>query len=347
MVGAFRIAAAMINISHEQESLFDLRPHDRIYLGDKSYTVSKIARGGMGFVLLIEKDTTGILADFSVFGSRIALKCALPNTNDSEETNLFRRELTVWAGFDQRNIVALLAILNGDDAGWVAVMNWCLGSLRDILTERSKLQLNEANAVLINIIDGLSYAYNKNRILHLDIKPENILYDIDIFRKTGDMCYSNNSLNRFRFMLSDWGIASIKERELNAIAGLSKDFIATSSTLNNIGTLKYMAPERFQRGVSSSIYSDMFSLGMLYLEALTGQLPFREQIPVVEHLWSGHYMKDACELLETNIVPKQICDVILNMITPRPQDRPSDYTTLRTNLIRAYKKTLPFYSRFI
>jgi len=331
---------------HEQDSFFDLQPSARVAVDGIPYIVSKLARGGMGFVLLLHKDTENAPSIPTAFGLKLALKAMLPDSTDSEGIRLFKRELTVWAPFRHPNIVSLLDILDGGDAGWVAAMDWCPGSLRDILNERGKLPLKEATLIIGNIIEGLNYAYDRDKILHLDLKPENILYDIDISRLMENCSTSNDTLHMTRFMLADWGIASIKQRELNAIAGLPPSSDSIAKTLNNMGTLKYMSPERFHKGFSSSIASDMFSLGMIYLEMLTGHLPFQNSINPVLNLKSGQYLTVANALLSNAKVPKSICEIIRFLIAFRLQDRPSDYNVLQSHLIRAYRKSHGFFSIF-
>ena len=87
----------------------------------------------MGCILLLRQDSNYIPSKLSNIGFKVALKAVLPNIADKDGIALFRRELTVWAGFQHPNIVRLLDILDGGDAGWVAAMDWCGGSLRDIL----------------------------------------------------------------------------------------------------------------------------------------------------------------------------------------------------------------------
>jgi serine/threonine protein kinase len=65
---------------------------------------------------------------------------------------LFQRELTVWAGFRHPNIVGLNEIVDGRRDGWFAAMDWCLGSLRDVLNERKRLKVKDATDILGDVI---------------------------------------------------------------------------------------------------------------------------------------------------------------------------------------------------
>jgi serine/threonine-protein kinase len=298
----------------------------------------------MGFVLLLWQDRDYTPEQMSVHGIKLALKTILPDVADQDGVALFKRELTVWAAFRHPNVVWLNEILDGGTDGWIAAMDWCLGSLRDIINERMKLPIKEATGILHDIIDGLAYAYDKDRVLHLDLKPENILYNLDIGRAQKA---SNDQIHTTRFMISDWGIASIKQPKLNAIAGLPTTSQAAMRTFNNMGTVHYMAPERFQEGIRSSITSDVFSLGMIYLELLTGSLPFRKDIHPVKSLLTGQYLRDADALLLRATVHRSIRGIVLDMIATQPGDRPLDYTALRSGMKEAHRRATGILSRFL
>lgn len=292
----------------------------------------------MGCVLLLWRDPDHTQHSLSAFGLKLALKAVLPEAADEDGIALFRRELTVWSAFQHPNIVPLLAIVDGGDAGWVAAMNWCPGSLRDLLNERGALSLNDATNIVGNLIDGLSHAYAQDQVLHLDLKPDNVLYHLNFWRLISGAKDSKDSLSKYKFMVSDWGIASIKQPQLNTIAGMPPTAAAALRTFNNMGTLLYMAPERFREGYSSSIPSDIFSLGMMYLEMLIGHLPFREDVHPVQSLVTGQYLQDSALLLQRKKVSKPIASLILYMIAFSPADRPQSYPILRKQLVKAWRK---------
>lgn len=305
-------------------------------VGDIPYSVNKAARGGMGFILFLWMNSEKAPRErSSVHGMKLALKTVLPDVADREGVALFKRELTVWAALRHRHIVGLNEILDGGADGWIAAMDWCLGSLRDILNTKHRLPLKEATVIIDDILEGLSYAYMQDHVLHLDLKPENILYNLNLFRRLRKD--SNDPIHTSLFMVSDWGIASIKQPKLNAIAGMPPSSQSVIRTFNNIGTLLYMAPERFCQGFHSSIASDVFSLGMIYLELLTGTLPFRAEIHPVQSLLTGQYYHDARTLMMETSVPRKIRELILTMLAPLVRNRPSDHFALRVSIMKAYR----------
>lgn len=314
-------------------------------IGDLPYIVDSAVRGGMGCVYLLSKDSQNAPSKISPLGLRIALKAILPESADAEGIALFKRELTVWAGLRHPNVVWLLEILDGGDSGWVAAMHWCPGSLRNLMIERETFPLRDATKVIANLIDGLSYAYQQDRVHHLDLKPENVLYHLDLGRLTEKTKPDQTSLEMFRFMLADWGIASIKQPKLNAIAAIPPSTEAALRTFNNMGTLAYMAPERFLEGYTSSATSDIFSLGLIYLEMLAGKRPFRDGENPVNSLVSGHYLSHTKSILKQAAVPMAIGQLILEMIAFAPKDRISDYPQLKHKLLWSWKKANGFFSR--
>lgn len=337
----------MTSLIHQRDSFFDLRSKDRVLVGDMPYTVDKQARGGMGCVYLLWLDSDNAPKRVSALGLKLALKAVLPDATDAEGAALFRRELTVWSGFRHANIVWLLEIVDGGDAGWVAAMDWCIGSLRDLQKERGKLSLKDSTNIVGAILDGLAYAYHQDKVIHLDLKPENVLYHLDFKRLMNlpENSGEKDSLSQYRFMVSDWGIASIKQPALNRIAGMPPSSETARKTFNNMGTLLYMAPERFIEGFSSSVASDIFSLGMIYLELLVGTLPFRPDMHPVQSLVSGQYLKDAQALMQRDAVTKPVMCLILRMIAYSPSDRFSDYSSLKKHLLNAWRSSSGLFSK--
>lgn len=322
----------MTPLTHSRNRMIDLQLDDKVLIGDIPYFVKKVAKGGMGLVLLLNQDSKNAPQRRSVHGLRVALKTILPHFLANKTKDMFHRELAVWAAFRHPNIVALNEILDGGPDGWVAAMDGCLGSLREHLNKSQKLSLKEATDIFGNMLDGLAYAYNRDQVLHLDLKPENVLYQWNPEKMfLGKKCWY--------FKLSDWGLASIKQEQLNKVIGLPRDNQMRMDTFNNVGTILYMAPERFVKGNRSSPASDTFSLGLIYLEMLIGRLPYSFRIDPVEELLSGSYFTNAQMLLRQEAVPESIQRIILDCISRNPNERPSSYEELRERTIVAYRTT--------
>ena len=346
----------MTPLRHSCKTLYELRQGQQVQIGDRPYIVKKHARGGMGFILFLELDAKNAPGTFSVHRLRIALKSILPTALDDEAAALFRRELVVWSGLQCGTIVELNEILDAGNDGWVAAMDWYPGSLRDHISSSGRTALPDAMNIIHDVVNGLSYAYEKDRVIHLDLKPENILYDFDMNRIKQNIKVENptdsdidnmmQSVSGRIFMVADWGIASIKQPQLNAIAGMPPSHESCLKTFNNMGTILYMAPERFVRGYRSTVASDIFSLGMIFLELVTGRLPFKNNCPPIETLLSFSYFPEAEALLKSMEVPTAARRLILTMIAPDPAERPASHADLRKSLVSAFQKTDGFFSRF-
>jgi serine/threonine-protein kinase len=333
----------MTPFTHSRASISTVRVDDEVLIGEVPYLVRKTVRGGMGLVFLLEQDHKRAAKKLSVHGLRAALKTILPEFINETSRNLFHRELAVWAAFRHPHVVGLNEILDGGNDGWIAAMNCCQGSLRDHINRTKRIPSGEAANITCDILDGLSYAFERDRVLHLDLKPENVLYDWDIglalrHKKARDS-------EKWRFMLSDWGIASIKQEQLNRVIGLPHAAQACLETFNNMGTILYMAPERFLRGYQSSLASDIFSLGMIYFEMLIGKLPFSQNCHPVEELLSASYFEMAQICLREEKVSRPVENLILQCISPYPDSRPKSYSELREALSLACNRITGWLSK--
>jgi len=195
----------MTKLEYDADSIFDLEVGNSVRLGDVSYKIKKFSRGGMGFIIYLCQSNSRPSEKFSIHGQRVVIKAALGDDSGNIQ-NLFLRELTIWAGFRNRNIINLNEIIQIDNV-YAAAMNWCHGSLREYISNNEKLAPEISFYVIDSIISALSYACRNHSVFHLDLKPENVLYD---------KRYEPYGL----FMVSDWGISSIRG-ELAKHANLS------------------------------------------------------------------------------------------------------------------------------
>jgi len=299
----------------------------------------------MGLVLMLEKDKEyESRNDFSFAVHRLfmAVKSVLPEFLDDEARILFRRELTVWAGFDHPHVVPLSEILEAGSDGWVAAMPRCEGSLIDVLNTHRKLNLQEATFILSDIVDGLAYAFTTSKVLHLDLKPGNILYDWDPDR---GVRYPEDSIRKKSYLVSDWGLASIKEPQLERVAGLPPSHEEALRTFNNLGTILYMAPERFVRGIRSSVPSDVFSLGLIYFQLLFGRLPYEDGVHPVVQLTLHDYYGTARQILAASTFSKRLNNILLRMLHPVPGSRYSEYDELKSDLCKVTQSARPVMER--
>jgi serine/threonine-protein kinase len=180
----------------------------------------------------------------------VAVKVLLPNlAADPTLAQRFEREALALAATAHPSVVKIFDVEPGDPATGrepFYVMELCEGgSLADRLTAGGRLEPDEIVPVIAAIADGLADLHRRG-FVHRDVKPHNILFDQE------------------RPMLADFGLARPEER-----SGLD-DLTVSGST---VGTLAYLAPELL-RAAPATPGSDVFALGVVTFQALTGRLPW-------------------------------------------------------------------------
>ncbi|HLA68271.1 MAG TPA: serine/threonine-protein kinase, partial [Bacteroidota bacterium] len=172
----------------------------------------------------------------------VALKFLPEHISASEaDTSRFMQEAQAAAALNHPNICTIHGIEEADNKNFI-VMEFVDGQM--LQEKKSSLSMKQALDIGIQIAEGLAAAHEKG-IVHRDIKPENIM-----IRKDG------------RVQIMDFGLA-----KLRGASRLTKE----GST---VGTAGYMSPEQVQ-GQETDHRSDIFSLGVLLYEMLTGQPPFK------------------------------------------------------------------------
>jgi serine/threonine-protein kinase len=203
---------------------------------------SRIARGGMATVYLAVDQRLDREVALKVMHPELAL--------DEDFLRRFIREARSAARLSHPGVVAVYD--QGQDAGsWFLVMEYVPGrTLRDLLNERGRLTPREALSLLDPVLDALAAAHWTG-IIHRDIKPENVLLAED-----------------GRVKVADFGLARA----------------VTTATTNHdskvlLGTVAYLAPEQVERGVADA-RSDVYAIGILLFEMLTGSKPFHGETPI-------------------------------------------------------------------
>ena len=197
--------------------------------------IRKINQGGMSTVYLAIQMSVGRI---------VALKVMNPSlTSDPAFSERFQREATIVGQLSHPNIVAIYDIGRSEDLNYIAMDYLPGGSVHDKMI--NGLTGEEALKVTKEIANALDHAHEKGYI-HRDIKPENILFRAD------------NSA-----VLSDFGVAK-------GIVGVSR----ATHVGTVVGTPHYMSPEQ-ARGQPVDSRSDLYSLGVVFFEMLTGALPYQ------------------------------------------------------------------------
>src|SRR5450432_3161945 len=200
-----------------------------------------VGEGGMGKVYEAEERLSH---------RRVALKILRPELRSSEQgRQMFLNEMTILAHLDHPNIVRSLASTELDGE-LVMVLEYLEGeTLRQRLAARGRLPWPEAVAMAADVAAALTAAHGQEPpIVHRDLKPENLMI------VAGD-----------RVKVMDFGIGKV----MQAIR---------KSTTHSVGTLQYMSPEQIDAGQIDQ-RSDLYSLGLILFEMLSGAAPFQSESP--------------------------------------------------------------------
>jgi serine/threonine protein kinase len=205
--------------------------------------VKLIGRGGMGNVFLATR-----VADFR---QRVAIKVLKRGMDSDEILRRFRTEIRVLAALSKHpNIAALCDAGTTDDGLPYFVMEYVEGERIDQYCDRNKLSTRERLRLFRAVCSAVHYAH-QHTIIHRDLKPGNILVTVEGVPK-----------------LIDFGIAKLTRPELGA------ETVAVTRTEARVLTPQYASPEQ-ARGEAVTTASDVYSLGVVLYELLSGHPPYR------------------------------------------------------------------------
>ncbi|MCM3337195.1 Stk1 family PASTA domain-containing Ser/Thr kinase [Paenibacillus sp. MER TA 81-3] len=273
-----------------------------------------IARVGGGGMALVYKALDNLLNRY------VAVKVLRQQfVHDEEFIRRFRREAQSAASLSHPNVVSIYDVGQEEDTHFI-VMEYIEGhNLNEIIQERAPLQTEEAVRISIQICDALEHAH-QNRIIHRDIKPHNILIG-----KNG------------RVKVTDFGIARA----------------VTSSTITQtgsvVGSVHYFSPEH-AKGVLTGEKSDLYSLGIVLYQMLTGKLPFLGESPISVALKHLQEPFDEPRLVNPHI-PQSVENIILKSMRKNPAERYQSAAEMMRDLEtclsaeRAHEQKLTFVSR--
>ena len=246
---------------------------------------------------------------------QVAVKIMHPHlANDEDFVNRFIREAKAAATLSHPNIVAI------QDQGWneggvpavFIVMEYIEGfTLRDVINDQGALGVTDSLRYFAPVVSAMSAAH-KHGILHRDIKPENILISKD-----------------GRVKIADFGLAKGPE--------LGSTLTVESSVI--LGSVSYLSPEQVQRGVSD-VRSDVYSLGIVLFEMLTGKKPFDGDTPIQIAYMHVNENIPAPSTLNTS-VPAELDEIVLKAAANNPDKRYKDAGAMQEQVLALLSKLDP------
>ena len=218
-------------------------------------------RAALGDAYLIERELTGggmsrvFVAREQALGRDVVIKVLPPELAAGINHERFRREIQLAARLSHPYIVPLLHAGESGDLLWFTMPYIAGESLRARLEQHGPLPVRETLAILRDVMEALAYAHSRG-VIHRDIKPANILADGQ------------------HALVADFGVAKALGASLpmQGVAGHTTSGIA-------IGTPAYMAPEQLAADPSADHRVDIYAVGLVAYELLTGASPFAAPSP--------------------------------------------------------------------
>ena len=264
-------------------------------INDRYEIIKSIGEGGMANVYL---------AYDTILDRNVAIKVLRGDlANDEKFVRRFQREALSASSLSHPNIVAMYDV--GEDNGlYYIVMEYVEGkTLKQLLKKRGSLTLSEAIDIMLQLTDGMAHAHD-SYIVHRDLKPQNIMIQDD-----------------GQIKITDFGIA---------MALNSTQLTQTNSVM---GSVHYLPPEQ-AAGKGTTIKSDIYSMGIIFYELLTGELPFKGDSAVEIALKQmKEPLPDVHKL--NNDIPQSIENIILKSTAKNPKNRYDDAKSMHNDLLTA------------
>lgn len=250
-------------------------------INDRYEIIKTIGEGGMANVYL---------ANDTILDRKVAIKVLRGDlSNDEKFIRRFQREALSVSNLSHPNIVEVYDV-GEEDGQYYIVMEYIEGkTLKQLLKKRETLTLPEVIDIMLQLTDGLAHAH-ESYIIHRDIKPQNI-------------------------MILDNGLVKITD------FGIAMALNATQLTQTNsvMGSVHYLPPEQ-TNGKSATVKSDIYSLGILMYELITGSVPFKGDNAVEIAL---KHMKEKIPSIrkQNPTIPQSVENIVIKATAKNPRNR--------------------------
>ena len=225
----------------------------------------------------------------TILDRQVAIKTFKIDANDEDAVKRFNREAKAVTSLSHPNIVSIYDVENEGEFYYL-ILEYVEGmTLKDYMIKNPRITIETIVHIAKQISAGLSHAH-QNGIIHRDIKPQNILMKEDLTCK-----------------ITDFGIA--------------RAYGDTTLTQTNqmLGTVYYLSPEQ-ARGNVATAQSDIYSLGILIFEMITGQIPFKGESAVAIAL--KHLQEELPEIDKyRENVPQSVKNIVLQATMKNPNER--------------------------
>ena len=264
-------------------------------INERYEIIKSIGEGGMANVYL---------AHDLILDRDVAIKVLRGDlAGDEKFVRRFQREALASSSLSHPNIVEMYDV--GEDNGnYYIVMEYIDGkTLKQLVKKRGALTLSECIDIMLQLTDGIDHAH-ASYIIHRDLKPQNIM-----IQDSGEI------------KITDFGIA---------MALNSTQLTQTNSVM---GSVHYLPPEQAS-GKGATVKSDVYSMGILFYELLTGSLPFKGENAV--EIAFKHIKNDIPSVREfNNSIPQSIENIVIKSTAKNPKNRYNSAKEMHDDLLTA------------
>ena len=262
-------------------------------INDRYEIIKSIGEGGMANVYL---------ANDTILDRKVAVKVLRGDlSSDDRFIRRFQREALSVSNLSHPNIVEVYDV-GEEDGQYYIVMEFIDGkTLKQLLKKRGSLTLTEVIDIMTQLTDGIAHAH-ESYIIHRDIKPQNIMIEDD-----------------GKIKITDFGIAMA----LNATQ--------LTQTNSVMGSIYYLPPEQAS-GKTATVKSDIYSLGILMYELLTGTVPFRGDNAVEIAI---KHMNDKIPSIrkQNPAIPQSVENILLKAAAKNPRNRYDSAREMHDDLV--------------
>jgi serine/threonine-protein kinase len=261
--------------------------------------LGRLGQGAMGAVYKARQ---------TVLKRLVAIKTLQPSlSSDAEFVTRFHNEAIAAAGLNHPNLVQVYAAGETQGTHWFAMEFVDGESVQGRLKRQGKLDPGEALAICMHVQTALAYGWRKAKLIHRDIKPDNIFLSNDGEVKLGDL-----------------GLAKSSDHQQSL-----------TMTGASMGTPLYISPEQAEGKRDIDLRTDIYSLGATLYHLIAGSPPYMSESFI--SLMMKHVSSPVPDIRELNpALPQALSAVLMKCMQKAPEDRYGSYEELGDDLARAY-----------
>ncbi len=239
------------------------------------------------------------VAHETALGRKVVIKVLLPELAAGVSVERFRREIQLAAQLQHPHIVPLLSAGESEGLPYFVMPLVAGESLRTRLARSGELPIAESVRILRDVVSALAYAHSFG-VVHRDIKPDNVLI-------SGGVA-----------VVTDFGVA----KAVSASSGGSTATALTSLGMA-LGTPAYMAPEQASGDALTDHRADIYALGVMAYEMLTGRTPFLGRTP--QGTLAAHVLEKPVPVDRLRpVIPPMLATLVMSCLAKSPADRPQE-----------------------